>query len=185
MDVRAQIPNVLSLARIPAALAFVLLFSASPIWYGLALVVALLALATDVVDGYLARRWRVVSHTGYFLDGLSDKAFYIAILLTISRENFAPIVLVWLLVGREVFLYALRSIDKLRIRHINGTRKLSYAYAIALRLFFAVFFVSSGLRAFGRAVPTYLEFGQIFGYLAAATGYWALFKLVREITQEA
>lgn len=61
--------NFLSLLRGPLALFF--LFD-NPFYRSLAII---LAMATDSLDGYLARRYRKTSQLGAFLDPLMDKFF--------------------------------------------------------------------------------------------------------------
>lgn len=61
--------NLLSFLRIP--LAFVLIID-NPLYRTLAI---LLAMMTDSLDGYLARRFRMISQFGTFLDPFTDKFF--------------------------------------------------------------------------------------------------------------
>ena len=71
---REWTPNVLSVSRVPSALAFLVVYSNESLWrYETAILLALFALLTDVLDGWLSRRWNVTSELGYFLDGLGDK----------------------------------------------------------------------------------------------------------------
>lgn len=84
---RRQVPNLLSISRIPASALFVLFFSASnPFGFWVAVLLAVAALITDFADGYIARKWGLVSKAGYILDGLGDKCFTIAFCLVITRE---------------------------------------------------------------------------------------------------
>lgn len=76
-----NLPNILSLCRIPLALVFL---QENPNYRGLAIV---LALMTDVLDGYLARRYRWKSRLGTLLDPLMDKFFVIFTLGILFTEN--------------------------------------------------------------------------------------------------
>lgn len=74
--------NFLSLLRAPLAL---LLLYDNPYYRGLAIV---FAMATDGLDGYLARKYRNTSQLGAFLDPLMDKFFVffaVAMFLTEGR----------------------------------------------------------------------------------------------------
>jgi phosphatidylglycerophosphate synthase len=186
MRLTGAIPNAISLSRIPAAIAFLLLYSTKDAThYCLALAIAFFALVTDLVDGYLARHWRVASEVGYFIDGLSDKVFYVAIILVATREQFTSLTLAWLLIVREVVLYALRSIDPGRMRNIEHLKPFSRLYALFLRLYFVGFVVVGGIAVFKIGVPPRLDqYLAILAFVAVALGYISLAKLVREIARE-
>jgi phosphatidylglycerophosphate synthase len=77
-------PNALSAARLALA-------AAVP-WLGPGGRVAAVAAAavTDVLDGYLARRWGTPSALGRLLDPLADKAFVLVLLGTLLAEGAVP-----------------------------------------------------------------------------------------------
>jgi len=75
------LPNLITLLRFPLALAFL---QDNPVWRGLAL---LLAMLTDGLDGYCARRYGKISRVGTFLDPLADKFFVFFVLGILLSEN--------------------------------------------------------------------------------------------------
>jgi CDP-diacylglycerol--glycerol-3-phosphate 3-phosphatidyltransferase len=81
----------------------------------LALAIFLAAAATDLLDGYLARKRNQVSTVGILLDPIADKLLISAALISLVqvRANGAPIVPAWmviLVVCREFAVSGLRSI---------------------------------------------------------------------------
>ncbi|MFL6845776.1 MAG: CDP-alcohol phosphatidyltransferase family protein, partial [Allosphingosinicella sp.] len=101
-----RLPNTLSLSRIPLGMAFLLLYDSSDSTrYISAIAVAVIAFLTDVADGRLARRLGVNSDAGALIDGIGDKAFYVAVYLVIAAERAAESLLIWALIFREVALY--------------------------------------------------------------------------------
>ena len=84
-----DIPNILSIIRIFLVFVFVFVFFVlnSPIW---ALVVFLVAGATDVVDGYLARRFNWITNLGKILDPLADKLMQCTVLICLAVKNYIP-----------------------------------------------------------------------------------------------
>jgi CDP-diacylglycerol--glycerol-3-phosphate 3-phosphatidyltransferase len=71
---RAQIPNALTLARLAAIPAYAgLILTCEHGFSWPAAIVFGLAGATDQIDGYLARRWRVESGFGKIADPLADR----------------------------------------------------------------------------------------------------------------
>ena len=72
---KENIPNILTIGRILFIPIFVLFlsFGESPLLHGVAAIIFSLASITDYLDGYLARKWGVVSNFGKFADPMADK----------------------------------------------------------------------------------------------------------------
>lgn len=80
-------PGLLSLVRVPLALAFPWAVEHA----GLAIVVLLLAGVSDVLDGWVARRYGWVTATGCALDPITDKFFVLVVAVTlIARDLLEP-----------------------------------------------------------------------------------------------
>lgn len=77
----ATIPNMISLARLPLALFFL---QNHPLYRAIAI---LLAMLSDGLDGYLARRYRSTSTIGSLLDPLMDKFFVLFCLGVFINED--------------------------------------------------------------------------------------------------
>lgn len=184
MRYRAFLPNALSLSRVPLALAFVLTFNTTHLGsYFASVAIAIAAWVSDVLDGSLAKHWAVQTQAGRFLDGLGDKAFYLALLLVMLRTNDATLLLVWLLAAREIFLYALRSVDPLQIENTDRFRILSWTYALCIRTWFALFLTHYFLVLTVHTGLPFFRFAIAFGYAAAIVGGYHLFSLIRVIAE--
>jgi len=159
--VRDQIPNALSISRIPASGLFLWLFSDTEIFgFWLALTVAITALATDIGDGYLARKWNITSESGYFLDGMGDKCFTVAICLVVARTFPSLGLLAWALITRELILYALRAVDQNKQENLKKLRSISLCQAGSIRAFFLIFFCISA--------------ANVHGFTFSQAAYWIL-----------
>jgi len=117
---KANIPNILTVARI--VLIFICLILAAnaiqvpgqtltPVnsflrW--LALGLAILAGATDLLDGHLARRWNQVSDLGALLDPLADKIFVTATMLILVEFALMPGWIAAVVISREFMVTGLR-----------------------------------------------------------------------------
>ena len=105
-----NVPNLLSLSRmVTTALVFVLVLFNTPGAFLTATVLFILASATDFFDGYLARRFKVVSPLGVFLDLTADKVFVSAILIALVQIDLVPAWIVVIIVAREFLVTGLRS----------------------------------------------------------------------------
>jgi len=76
----------------------------------LALAIFLTAAGTDLLDGYLARRWRQVTTIGTLLDPIADKLLVSAALISLVQVRVLPGWMAVLIIGREFAVSGLRSI---------------------------------------------------------------------------
>jgi CDP-diacylglycerol---glycerol-3-phosphate 3-phosphatidyltransferase len=75
-----------------------------------ALTVFLAAAVTDLLDGYLARRWKQVTTVGTLLDPVADKLLISAALISLVEIRLLPGWMVILIISREFAVSGLRSI---------------------------------------------------------------------------
>ena len=96
-----NIPNILSFIRIILVFVFVFVFFVleSPIW---ALIIFLTAGATDVVDGYLARRFNWITNLGKILDPFADKFMQCTALVCLCIKSFVPLWFVLVFFAKEL-----------------------------------------------------------------------------------
>jgi len=92
-------PNLVSLLRIPLAVAFPFVADSKPA----ALTVLALAGATDVLDGQLARRLGAVTALGAVLDPVADKIFALSAMGSLLALHRLPWWGVPALLAREIF----------------------------------------------------------------------------------
>jgi len=105
-----NLPNLLSFSRIAATvLVFALVLVNQPWAFLSSTVVFFLASITDFFDGYLARRYHVVSPLGVFLDLTADKVFVSAILVAFVQLGLVPAWMVVIIIAREFLVTGLRS----------------------------------------------------------------------------
>jgi cardiolipin synthase len=98
-------PNVLSTLRLVAVPVFLwLILSHHDGW---AAVVLTLSGVSDYFDGWIARRYNLVSSVGKVLDPVADRLYILSTLLGLAYREIIPWWLVAILVSREVFGAAL------------------------------------------------------------------------------
>jgi CDP-diacylglycerol--glycerol-3-phosphate 3-phosphatidyltransferase len=69
-----------------------------------------LAAVTDWLDGYLARRMKIVTVFGKFLDPVADKLVVMAALIMILPYDRVPAWMVLVILGREIIITGLRGV---------------------------------------------------------------------------
>jgi CDP-diacylglycerol--glycerol-3-phosphate 3-phosphatidyltransferase len=144
-----NLPNSLTIARIffvPILVAVLVQEKTFFLWHDtpvsndiLALLIFWIAAATDLLDGYLARRWKQVTTIGTLLDPIADKLLVSAALISLVQVRVVPGWLVVLLVGREFAVSGLRSIAAaegytISASELGKTKTVSQVVAISLLL---------------------------------------------------
>ncbi|HWB85339.1 MAG TPA: CDP-diacylglycerol--glycerol-3-phosphate 3-phosphatidyltransferase [Bryobacteraceae bacterium] len=105
----------------------------------LALAIFLTAAGTDLLDGYLARRWRQVTTIGTLLDPIADKLLVSAALISLVEVRVLPGWMAILIIGREFAVSGLRSIAAaegytIRASDLGKTKMVSQVVAISCLL---------------------------------------------------
>ncbi len=105
-----HVPNILTIVRfllIPIIL--ILIFQENYIW---AFVVLTLSGITDILDGYIARKFNFVTDFGKLMDPLADKLTQISILVSLCIKEIVPVWMIiiiflkeLLMIGGASFLY--------------------------------------------------------------------------------
>lgn len=111
-----NVPNLLALARIvltPVVMTFVLLSDQIDHAFGIALAVFIAAALTDFADGYLARRWKLTTVLGAFLDSVADKVLVVGSLLVLIEVGRAWSWAAFIIIGREIAVMGLRAVAAL------------------------------------------------------------------------
>ncbi len=123
--IRRSIPNLLTISRIVMAVAFFAILTPirwSPDDTGVligAMVLFVVAALTDAADGYLARRWRVISQFGRVMDPFADKLLVIGAFVLLAAPGFevegrqisgVESWMILVILGRELLVTSIRGV---------------------------------------------------------------------------
>ena len=72
--------------------------------------ILLVAAATDVMDGYIARKRREITTLGILLDPIADKLLISAAFISLVEMGLVPAWMVVIIIGREFIVVGLREI---------------------------------------------------------------------------
>ena len=182
-----NIPNFLTIARIffvPLLVAALVQQDVKVLWRGivftndlLALAIFLAAAVTDLLDGYLARRWGQVITIGTLLDPIADKLLVSAALISLVQIHAIAAWMVVLIVGREFAVTGLRSIAAaegytIAASELGKTKTILQVAAISAVLL--------SLRHSGFAAPaSWLMWAVVmFATLSAVDYFWKFWRKV-------
>lgn len=118
-----NLPNKLTISRILLIPIFILLLSLPvdlgawniggselPIMHFIAALLFIFASATDWIDGYIARKYNLITNLGKFLDPLADKLLVSAALIMLVQLELAAAWIVIVIISREFAVTGLRLV---------------------------------------------------------------------------
>ncbi|HZP02064.1 MAG TPA: CDP-diacylglycerol--glycerol-3-phosphate 3-phosphatidyltransferase [Terriglobia bacterium] len=141
--------------------------------------VFLLAAATDLLDGYLARKRSQVTTLGILLDPIADKLLTSAAFISLVELHLIPAWMVVIIVGREFAVSGLRGIAMaegytLAASELGKTKMLFQVFAITVIVL-------------ERRYPTVHPLGEVllwmvvaFALASAAQYFWKFWKRLDE-----
>ncbi len=166
-----HIPNIISGIRLLMVGVFVYFYVHEQ--YAACLIVYLLAFLSDLLDGFLARRYNWITSVGKVLDPLADKAMLIAAVICFYINGWLPLFMFLLIVGKEAamvlggaFLYT----------------KEVVVYADWVGKFAAGFFTASVVTAMLMHLPGFEGIGSLYLVLfgiSIVLAFIALFHYAR------
>jgi phosphatidylglycerophosphate synthase len=169
----ARIPSLLSLTRLPLAALFPFVVDMPAVAIG----VLFAAGASDVLDGWWARRFNQATPTGAVVDAVTDKLFVASVLATLVTIGRLPLVAIALLGTREIgeaplVVWFLASHEMRRVRAEQPIANLAGKLATAMQ--------------FATVIGAILRWSRVDVLLGATAGAGALAAIlywVREITR--
>jgi CDP-diacylglycerol--glycerol-3-phosphate 3-phosphatidyltransferase len=104
-------PNALTLFRICVVPFIVaLLYFPGKISCTLATIFFLVAILTDLADGFIARKYNQVTNFGKFLDPIADKILIASVMIMLVELNWIPAWIAIIVIVREIMVTGLRAI---------------------------------------------------------------------------
>ena len=170
-----NIPNKLSLSRLIITPIMMFFYLASFIPFGKFVAVGLFVIGaiTDFLDGYIARKYNLVTDMGKFLDPIADKLLVTSALILVATDGtiiapFGAIVLA-IFVGRDLTVDVLRLLASGK-GVVIAADKLGKYKTFTQDIAFALFLTYSGiLTVSSSAVLNTIFMYMSYAFLALAT----------------
>ncbi len=172
-----NLPNQITLSRLALSVAFVAVMSLPFAGcHSTALVLFLVASATDWLDGHLARKHGLVTNFGILMDSLIDKILITSGFVMLIPPGLVPAWVVIVIVGREFLVTGLRLIASSRGVVLPSERlgKLKMVAQVATVVFFLVLLMLPEWRI--QLSPTSLTWSSFVG--SALLGLTVVLTLV-------
>lgn len=160
------LPNHLTWARIVAIPIFIGIFYLPDAWLDvgqknlLSTLLFIGAAFTDLLDGYIARRYGLTTAFGAFLDPVADKLIVAAALIMLVGLDRVGAVIAVIIIGREITISALRE----------WMAKVGHSGSVAVSMIGKVKTVAQMI-----AIPMLLYHTPLFGIDVQRIGTWLIY----------
>lgn len=167
-----NVPNILTMLRMVLIGIFVWVFVQGHLYW--AMVIFILASITDLLDGYIARKYNLVTNFGKLMDPLADKLMLVTALICLTTQELVPLWVVLVVALKELLMV------------VGGYFLLKHGIVVQARFIgkaatfmFAVAVVVTFLHDFIAPWDTYLQIVAVV--LSVSAMCWYVVKTVRAV----
>lgn len=176
-----NLPNKLTVLRIILVPIYLIVFYSDLerrlTW---ALLIFILAGLTDALDGYIARKYNLITELGKVLDPLADKLMMFAVLISLASSDLIPSWIIYMLILKEIVMILGGGI--LFLFKGNQVVPSNIYGKIATICFYVATFVT--LVNQGSRISEFLFFATLIFNIIAFINYLVIYLSVRNKNQE-
>jgi cardiolipin synthase (CMP-forming) len=141
-----HLPNIICILRI--ALVWPIATALANREFLPALAMFMVAGLSDLIDGYLAKRFNWTSELGKFLDPLADKLLLVTVFVQAAWLGLAPWWLTSAVVARDVLIGSGAMVFRLWIGPLQGQPTVSSKINTAMQLLYPIAMLANAARSF-------------------------------------
>ena len=177
-----NLPNLITLGRILLIPVFVVLFIAPTEDRSIsAAIIFVIAAASDLLDGYIARRTGQVTKLGKLLDPIADKLLVLSALILLVNVDRVSALVAILVIAREVTITGIRAIAAGEGMIIAAEATGKYKMALQVVAITMLILEGTELAELGNlhlAGLATLYLSLVLGYISGGQYVWSFWKQV-------
>lgn len=133
-----NVPNVLTMIRLALVPVFAaVLMAGHPIW---ALIIFCIASFTDALDGFIARKFHLITSFGKLMDPLADKLLVVTALICQGIRGVLPWAAIGIVIAKELYMisgsaYMLKSGIVVSANYLGKVSTVCFMGALILSFF--------------------------------------------------
>lgn len=185
-----KLPNVLTYLRILLVPVFIYIFlgAETPSRYLIAGAVVLLSALTDILDGIIARKFKIITDWGKVIDPIADKLMQAAMLFCVvykakeDRIVFISLVIITVLfVTKELVTFGVSAVLYKKGKHLDGSIWCGKACTVAIYFVMLLLIMFPKLPDFTRLIL--LVIAGVFLIIAFAVYMYEYKKMYNELNK--
>jgi cardiolipin synthase len=127
--------------------------------FGLAIVIFAIAAISDFLDGYIARKFKIVSKIGAMLDPLADKVLITASYALLAWINLIPLYVAAIVIARDVIILFVILVNRIFKVNLEIHPLMSSKINTTFQLIFVLLVLSCNYLA--TSVPSLMKICEI------------------------
>ena len=144
--------------------------------YIIAGVIFIIASLTDFLDGYIARKYDLITDTGKILDAIADKVLVSPILILLATNGFVPAIVPVIYVARHVVVDAIKMQAASKGKVVAAIKSGKWKTACMMIGIVLVFFYNIPFEFINIRVDLFLVFFACILSIVSAFQYYRLNK---------
>ena len=144
--------------------------------YIIAGVIFIIASLTDFLDGYIARKYDLITDTGKILDAIADKVLVSPILILLATNGFVPAIVPVIYVARDVVVDAIKMQAASKGKVVAAIKSGKWKTACMMIGIVLVFFYNIPFEFINIRVDLFLVFFACILSIVSAFQYYRLNK---------
>ena len=144
--------------------------------YIIAGVIFIIASVTDFLDGYIARKYNLITDTGKMLDAIADKFLVSPILILLAVKGFIPAIIPVIYVARDIVVDAIKMQAAGKGKVIAAIKSGKWKTATMMVGITLVFFYNIPFEFIGIRVDLFLLYLACILSVVSALQYYRLNK---------
>ena len=112
-------------------------------------VIFMIASLTDFLDGYLARKYNLVTDLGKVMDAIADKVLVNGVLIVLAVEGFISVVVPVVIVSRDIFVDSIKMVAGQKSGVVGASKAGKFKTAFMLVGITLLFFQDIPFSLFG------------------------------------
>lgn len=136
----------------------------------------IIASVTDFLDGYIARKYNMVTDTGKILDAIADKVLVSPILILLAANGFIPVIVPVIYVTRDIVVDAIKMQAASKGKVVGAIKSGKYKTATMMVGITLVFFYNMPFEFINIRVDLFLLYLACIMAIVSAIEYYKLNK---------
>ena len=136
----------------------------------------IIASVTDFLDGYIARKYNMVTDTGKILDAIADNVLVSPILILLAANGFIPVIVPVIYVTRDIVVDAIKMQAASKGKVVGAIKSGKYKTATMMVGITLVFFYNMPFEFINIRVDLFLLYLACIMAIVSAIEYYKLNK---------